>query len=444
MATYFLSGTAADDTGNGLTWGTAKRTMGGILALSLVNGDIIACDKDSQTSYSSTQSWTFPCNLSVVSSTNMGGSSTSLDYALMPTTVSLGARTGNYSLTVLASAGFSVNFYGVVFTAGSSNTAGQTHYIDNGSFYYENCIFYLTGSSQHLLLGGSTTSNHTPSLYFKNCTLRVQTSNNRLNPRSGKIVFENLYVDTTSTVPTGLIDQSASTDVDFIGCDFSNLSNTLVVAGDSLPSVYKFINCKFNENTIISGAYSKSAGHEIYVIDCAYDDQQGIFSYINAKGVVVSDFGNRLTNSGSAQSWLISTTSYATKYDPFITPPIPLYVLSGSSINPYVECIRNNGTAAAYNNDTVWGSVLAKTQTTSTLGILYDDGASFTDKLANNYSPQSDGIGVSAWTLSGSNSPYSFKVDAGETLNIQENGEVFLRLCVAGSVSIYVDPVLRV
>lgn len=441
MATYFLSG-AGLDTNNGLSWAAPKQTMAGIIALSLVAGDVIVCDKANQFAYAAAQSWSFTTSLLFVSSTNPG-SGTTITPTPMDIGVSLGPRTGNFSLTVGGTFAGYLHFWGVAFSPGAGNTTGASFNGDNINWTFDNCRFDCTGSSQSIILGPSTSSGATVRMHIKDCSWRPATANNRLSFRACPALVERLTIDTTLVTPTGLTAASDGHNlVTFTGCDLSPITGSLLSSNNtSIAGTFIFHGCKLGAGVVPLAAQSQPVGHDVYLLDCSSGDNHGIFGYYNAKGSALTDTGTRLTAGAAGQSWKIVTNAYATVLDPFRTPPIPLYHTGTSAITPYIECLRNDGTASVLNDNQVWAEVMCKTIGGSPLLSDFTDRISILDIATGGAGTAQDaGAGTGAWTIASPNNPASFKINSGAAITPAEVGDISFRVCVAGARTVFIDP----
>lgn len=440
MATYFLSGAAADDLGDGQSWSTAKRTMAGILALTLNPGDVIVCDKANQVAYANAQTYLIPCNLIFVSSTNPG-SGTAITPTPMDTGVSIGPRSGNYSVVWNGTAASVLFFHGIGFSHGAGNTTGITFSLDTINVIFENCRFENLNTSAYITFGATASSGYTSRFFFINCSYKCTGTQDRLRIYA-PCTFDGLVLDNTGTAPTQLIDASGSFAPSvWIGCDLNHCTGTLLGGNSAqICADHRFYGCKLGAGVTPLAAQSQGVGQEVYLFDCASGDTHGIFGYYNAKGSAVTDTGTRLTAGAAGQSWKIDTNSYATVLDPFETPLIPLYHTGTASITPYIECLRNDGTTSVFNDNEVWAEVMCKTAGGSPLVADYTDRISMANILAGS-GAAAQASSSAAWTVLSPNNPQKFKIDSGTSITPAEVGYISFRVCVAGSISsLYIDP----
>jgi hypothetical protein len=239
----------------------------------------------------------------------------------------------------------------------------------------------------------------------------------------------------------------AGTNGRFIGFDFSHVTGTLV-PNQADTGTFFFDRCKLASGVKVLAAQSSNptlGSPEVYLFDCHFGDTHGVHGYYNAMGEVVSDFGTYFTSGDAGQSWKITTTSLANRRQPFITPPIDVYHSGTSAITPYLECLRNDGTATARTD----AEVFATFQFKGTANVVTASQASDRQAVGpylnlTGGSAQAAGAGTGSWTIASSNSPASFKIDSGSAITPAESGSLTARISVSTpSISVFVDPQIR-
>lgn len=208
------------------------------------------------------------------------------------------------------------------------------------------------------------------------------------------------------------------------------------------PARLWFTQCKFPSGWApTTGTPPGAGGPELLITDCNSGNIHTYYAYINAIGSAVSDTSNYVTAGLAAQSWKI-TTSGAKYGNPFMTPWLNLYTSDTSTaITPYLELLRNNGTATAYYDDEVWAEFEIKNNASAT------NSTRKSDRLAplGTRAVQTAGMGTGSWTIGSSSSPASFKAVSPSSSTPAVVGHIRARLCVGIDISgtLYLDPQIR-
>lgn len=439
MATIYVYSAAAG-ANNGTSWANAFTTITAALATATSADTInIASDHSESTAGAVTMTCPTTPGLKALSVDRTTGALT------FGATIAVGAASNSISVQ---GHGY---WYGVQFfsASNSSSTAviniGSLDTRDHGLFF-ENCLFRVRAAhaSMRLRLGPTASVNNDECfIRLVDCSYRISAVGQGVLVQAANVEIINFTMDTAGSTPTSMFTGTASTgqQLTVMSSDLSNMSWTnLVAVGGVCAGEYKFINCKFPSgwNALSSTASSKS--FMLWVLDCAVGDTHGFFGYYDPLGSIVSSTTTLLTGSPAGQSWGITTTSLAKPMQPFTTPWISWYNTGTSAITPYLECLRNNGTASAYNNSEVFAEFLVKDVASSTVSTLHSSGAGpIGTPVAN-----SAGIGTGSWTIASSSSPYSFKCVAPSAITPAEVGHIRARLSIGFTGTIYLNPQIEV
>lgn len=440
MATYFVS-SSGSNTSPYDTWAKAATSLQTALTAASSNGDIVVIQYDGvpsgDSSVSANTTWTIGADIALISA-SADDAGTAYTPTAMGTSYWIGTSSAAYTITISGYAK-AVYLYGITLRTGGSTQANITvAAAQRQATTAENCYLWLGGTGASSSIGASNTA---ATFTLRDCTVRFGNSGQRLRTLSESFAMVGGSVSAAGTMPNSLIGDARN--VTLHGVDLSALTNTLVgdLAQDTTVTLSQ---CKLGAGVTILAAQTSAptAGSPcVYAFDCHSGDTHLMFGYYDALGSVVSNTGTYLTAGAAGQSWEINTTANPWFLEPFCTPWIDLYHDGTSGITPYLEVLRNNGTATKYNDDEVWAEVSAKVTAGTVLPTFYADRRGLVASAA----AQADGAGTGSWTIGSSNSPASFKIDSGASLTPAETGHVRFRICVGkASVSgLYVDPQIR-
>lgn len=440
MATrYIRSGATGANDGTSKT--DAFTTLSAALAAS-TNADLllIASDHDDRQAVTSTLNVTFPTSPGLrLLCINFGTDA-------LTTGAKTGITTGNYGLALVNSA----YVYGVEFDGSSSNTSTADILLHNITAngchqVFENCTFYLTTTSTGGDITISTSNTNFDDCYFefRSCAYRYTNTSQTLKFNSGRVLIDNLSFP--GSQPATLINLlgACAGEIVMRGTDLSGLSSPTLVDGTSNPHKVTFSQCKLPATyTVLTTTSTTGGSAEVTLLDCyGASGTPGQIQHHTALGSTVCDFATYLTGGLAGRSFRITTTANANRAAAYVTPFIDLDILSGfSSITPYLEVLRNNGTAAAYTDAEVFARFKAKITSGSALAPNYSDAAS--PEAAG--AAQAAGIGTGSWTIASSNSPYSFKCGLASSITPAEAGQCRAQLVVGvASVTLFLDPQIR-
>jgi hypothetical protein len=329
--------------------------------------------------------------------------------------------------------------YGVTFLSTTASTSSGAITVGGAStdhnFTLDTCTLKIRGGNAAMTINlGQGASATADELFIRmdNCTVSLNAATQAVRPRNAKIEINNLILDGASTVPTSLFNTSGGMG-SILTVSASDLSTWAYTNLVNIPSGvgasrYSFHQCKLPAGITIANIATAAKSWELWLLDCASGDTNGVFGYYDHLGSVVNDTATYLNGGGNA-SWKITTTAECSFGSPFVTPWIDWYNTTLSSIGPFkLECLRNNGTAAAYNNNQVWAEFHVKTVGASPIGTEYHDGLTVPTATAT---AQTAGTGTGNWTIASSSSPYSFRCDSISALTPAEVGYIRSRLHVA-------------
>lgn len=448
MAIYFVA-SGGSNTAPYDTWAKAATSLQTALTAASSDGDIVVIQYNAVPSgdaeLAADTTYTFASNCALLSASNDGGSA--FTQTAMGSGNWIGNSTTNRSITIAGAFANYIN--GVTLRVSGTGADNIRLNISSGSSkYYEDCFFYTsnTSSSSSLQTGGSTVSQGYT--HVLGCTVRFGSTGQTIACTTGKQVFEELTIDSAGSAITQLLTFFATEGciVGFYGCDLSAASSTATLVPNvtvATPDV-EFVRCKLPSSYSVMDAQTElMAGAKVWLRDCAAGDTHGNFEYHDAFGSVVLDRNTYFTAGVAGLSWKITTTSAASVVWPFRTPWIDLYNTGTSAITPYLEVLRNNGSAAAYKDNEVWSQFSVKNTSGSVLATLKSDReASF----GGSGTAQAAGAGTGSWTIASSSSPYSLKCDSGSSVTPAESGEIRARLVVSVpsiAGTLFLDPQIR-
>lgn len=405
------------------------------------NGDIILIHKTSQESLTATTTWAAAANISIFSVDKDNNSAISP----MGTGGWLGQSTTTGSQDFTFNGAFKVFTYGVTFRVGGNDVNNLTLASSDGShFEFENCYFWMgaTNSGASTNVGQGVDENAFAK--FVECTFRFASTGHQIDIRSGRFIFERCYFATIGSVPTILFndaDTGGGADIEFLGCDLSPITNTLVDSFSFNSRTFKFVQCKINATTILATQTpaNKSSG-VVYLFDCNNGNVHTYFAYHDSFGSCVSDTGIYYTTGSSGQSWRITTNpTNCSYYTPFQSPFVDLYHTGTSSITPYFEILRS-GSLIPFQDDEIWAEFFVKTTANSVQSSIYTDRMALLGVAAN----QASGAGNTAWTGELANS-WSGKIDTSSSVIPTAPGAIRGRITVGEpNITVYVDPQIRI
>lgn len=446
MAAYFC-GAGGSDANNGTTWALRKATFAGAIAATTADGDLIVVDAAAPPAdVTGTTTWTFTRHCSVIASTNSGTST------ITPTTMGTGTWLGSASSFGLTINGaFKVYFYGITFRNGGTTSATiSVNTSDGGHFEFESCYFWLgTTNTASRLAFSAVSTTQSSFTYLKNTTLRFGSTSQGIQAVGDFEMIGGGVSSSGSAPSTFILSQGQTQSISFVGVDLSHITGTLVGSNATGAVTHRFTQCRFGSGVVVLATQTPAnkSSAKAYVFDCDSGDAHGLFGYYDAFGSIVSNTGTYVTSGASAQSWQITTTANCSFTTPFVTPWINLYSSGASATTYKLELLRNNGTASAYDDASVWGEFSVKDNSGFTNSDVFTDRQALVDWAAGTAGSTSGrtGIGTGSWTIGSSNSPASFIVDSGTTITQAEAGHIRARVAVgATSVSnLFLDPQIR-
>lgn len=426
------------------TWAKAATTLTTGLSVA-TNADTVWIASDHTETAGAALTLTFPTSpgLRVISTDRTSGEP--------PATLAAGATINVGSVNAALALVNSAHIHGVTFNSGTvagANADIQLHKTaSNGaSLHLESCVLNEQNANPgaNIEIGNNSTATDDVHVILTNTEVRFGNTNQTVLILGARISASGMTIG-GSTAPASLFTFSGAVagQLTVQASDLTGQSFSTLVTGSANAHRADFVQCKVPSGiTFLSSTGSTDGGTEMFVIDCANGDTHGLFAYYNPIGSAVSNTGTYFTAGAAGQSWAITTTSAANRAMPFRTPWINLYNTGTSAITPYLEVLRNNGTASAYTDAQVWAEIEAKVTSASTAASRSTDRAS---PVAAG-TAQAAGAGTGSWTIASSSSPASFKCDSGASLTPAENGHIRARICVAVpsiSGTLFVDPQIR-
>lgn len=439
MATYYVW-SGASGTNAGTSWTNAYTEFGSAVTSATSANDVILVHYTHQEELAADTTYTIAADIQVIS--------VNKDSSDAPTVMGTGGWLGNSTTNrAVTFTGTDRVWFMYGITIRVSGTTGDNITVGSGtgaSVVCEGCYFWLgtTATASRIHIRAITPA------YAKcvNCTFRFGSTSQRL-ALSGVSEFVGCSISSSGSAPTSLFDLIDSGVHSFIGGDWSVVTGTLVPDAGT-ASVVTFDRCKLGSGVVPLASQTTNptlSSPRVSLFDCSSGDTHGIFGYYNAMGEAVSDKGTYFTSGDAAQSWKITTTSIASRRNPFVTLPIDVYHSGTSAITPYLECLRNDGTATARTDADVFGEFTFKGSSGFVTASMSSDRQSIGPYLSLTAgSAQASGAGTGSWTIASSNSPASFKIDSGGSITPAESGSLTATISVSTpSITVFVDPQIR-
>lgn len=449
MAVYYLNSAQADDLGAGTSWATAKKTMAGIIAIPITNADTVWVAPTHSETITGPTTHTFPTSpgLRVLCADSTANEP--------PTGLGTGATTAASGNMGMATVGCAY-FYGMTWIK-SGGTGGSVALLFGSStavrsnLFFDTCTVDWTTSqtTRGIGLGGSVSDGGDPAtIRWFNCTIRNRHASNWYSFGNGLIEFIDCSFPLSSggtaltTMFQGSTQGAAVGDVLFQGCDLSGMAFTNLFNGDHQLSL-RFVSCKMPASYALTPArtYTQLVGGRAALVDCASGDTHMEFVESTPTGGLVTNSTTYRTAGAAGKSWQITTPTGVTRDAPYMSPWIDLYVSDTStSIQPWIEILRNNDSTSAWTDAEVWIEVMAKTTASST------DTTEYADCVAVLGTPtsQATGVGTGAWSGT-TGSCWSGKLQVPAAFTPAEVGYIRARVCVAVTTDkLFIDPQIRI
>jgi len=446
MATYYLWSDASG-AANGSSWTDAFTTLESAIAAAIASGDIIKVHKTHVEQLSVDTTYVCQNNISIVC----------VDKDNSDALAEMDGSTGyighlTLSRHVILQGAYKVYVYGLALVvAGTTAKNLGVGTGTTGSFVVERCKLWSlnTAVSPFIYFGntGTVTRNF---IRVKDSEFRFGGGGtSRRIDIAARVELIDCWLHSSSGQPTGGMFQINVRNGALLseGCDWSVLgANPLVnIAGGSDEAV--FVNCKLGSGFIgITGAsVNTKADGSLLLLNCSSGDTHYHLGHFDAIGSTVIETGIYANDGASPDggttrtSWKITTTAYATYYQPYISPWIDKYHSGTSAITPYLEILRD-GSTTAFQDDEVWGEFSYQGTSGSTQSTIVSDRMTLLGTPANQTASSktvSDWTGESASAWTGQLAPLAAITPA-------EVGYLRARVCVGEpSTTVYVDPQIR-
>jgi hypothetical protein len=435
MPDRYVNPARADDTGDGLSWAAAKKTLlaatadaeaGETIYFATGTADVLTVDT----------TYTIATGVRIISTSDTTNEP--------PTTYEAGATVSS------TTSGVDVYFSGTFAAYGltvSLGTGATTHIIgvgntDGSTQYFEGCAFTLAGSNAGALVLLGTAAAINAECRFLRCDFTWAATGQGFTHNSAKTTF--IYCDMSAGAvhPSVLMEVTNSrggAPVEFVGCDLSNTS-TVFTGAPLGPWSGVLRNCKLHATPTIFAPTILAAG-DVIAFDCASGDTHiniAHYDYQGSTTVSTSIYAN--DNIGDADlSWVVAGNENASAANPYMSPWMSVYHSGTSAITPYLECVRS-GNSAAYTEAEVWSEWTAKTTASSTQVTLYSNRTGPLATPGNNEASSKTGTD---WTGEDVTNNWFGKLQPNSMITPAEAGHISARICVAGNHTVYVDPQIR-
>ncbi len=444
MTIYYVDFSRADDTGDGLSWGAAKKTLQAALTLASSGSDVIYWDKDSAETVAADTTLTAAGNVAVISVDKDSANAVTAG-------ASIGGQATNYAITLAGA--FKIYFYGVTFKIGTGATSktlsvGGT---DGNQFELENCTLDITSTNNNSRFQShASTAASNAFIKFNGCVFKFAAAGQGMN-LYGNIEFSDCSVSAAGTSPTALVlGSSGTTNVVMHGCDWSHVTGDLFADnGGNGTSRFVLSCCKLGMAPSAAIATQTTVLNRgqlaVMMFDCSNGDEHYTMFHYDPFGTtevsptIYANDGAKYDGTNGC-SWVITTTANCSYYTPYASPWIDRYHAGTSAITPSLEILRD-GSTTAYQDDEVWGEFSYQGTTGSTKATLVNDRMALLGTPAN----QATGaLGAAGWTGEGGSAWFG-KINPASTITPAEIGHLRARVVVGEqSITVYVDPTIRV
>lgn len=303
---------------------------------------------------------------------------------------------------------------------------------------YHLCAFRLlsTGASSVI----SPVSDALGRTKFTSCTLKFAATGQTLSPSVGEFICVGnpaaSLLEAGGTTPTNLLKNNSMPSTQFIGCDLSDMSGTLIAALGSAFSRVRLTNCKLHATAVLAATPSAlPARAEMF--GCHSTTNVRRDEMIDYLGALTTETTIKRTDGASdgttAFCWKIVTTANSERDYPFQTfEGAEWNEATGSALTLTVHTVTDNVTLT---DAEIWleadylGAAGAPISTRAS-----DANATVLTAAANQASDSGE-----AWTTTGLTTPIKQKLEV--TFTPAMIGLVRWRVCVAkASTTVYVCP----
>lgn len=452
--TAFYVNSGASGLNNGTSWTDAYTTLGSAVTAATGDGDIIYVHQTHNEELAADTSYTLANNIRIICS-NDTSNTPPQTLGSQGTSYWIGNSTTNRSVTFTGK--YKLFCYGLTLRIAGSTTDHINIGIEGHHYEFENCYFWQgnTGTNSRINLGDADT-NDPVYLLFKNCTFRFAATAQAFLLYS-YAVFIGCSISSSGSAVTTLFkkDTSKMIRAEFINCDLSHITGTLIDNFDISEVVFIFSNCKLGSGVTVIAAQTTTGKQSVnaFLYNCSSGDQHYHIGHYDALGSTICDTGIRASDGASYDgtnrlSWKIVTTANCSYYTPYVSPWIDCYHSGTSAITPYLEILRD-GSNTDYQDDEVWGEFSYQGTSGYPLGTIVND----RKLLLASATDQTDGMGKTSWYKDASNlygsgdSAWSGKLETNNptsSITPAEIGHLRARVCVGEpSITVYVDPQIR-
>jgi len=432
---------AVGSSGAGTSWATAYKTLAEATAAAAA-GETIYFANGTANTYTTNPTYTLAAGVKVISTSDTTNNP--------PTTYATGAKVTSVTFGVEYTIAGTGAFYGVIFESANDGTTTPSIGTTNGAaLYFEDCTFATKGSSGQLWLGTDITSVKSE-IRTKNCTFTASNTAHSIKVCSVRWESCGDTFFATGTIPTLIFDatsQRCSANVKISGANLSACNTTLVSSGSAQPGCFEFSSCLLHASATYINALALG-GCEIFMFDCSYDAAGTLTGpllyhedYFGSTTISTAIYANAgATYDGTLHcSWVVDGKTTSSMSQPYYSPWIDVYNGEiATSITPNLECVRS-GSSTAYTDGEIWAEFAYRnTANSPRLEIAQDRRLPLT-AAANQ---ETGALGASDWTGENATSWFG-KLSAPAAFTPDEVGYMRARICVAGDLTVYVDPKIR-
>lgn len=445
MTTYYVRSTDGNNADTGATWALAKADIAGFSAVDAA-GDTAYVSQSHAESTNGNVTWAFAGTIPSPVRVICGD-----DSAEPPIALASNATINTTGLNRVFSITGSGYFYGFTISVGDSGAAPTLNFGGSRTWQqWENCSFrFSTGTTGGTMSVGGTTANTISQVHiWRNCTVRMSATGQRLAPTSGFFHWNGGGLAAGGTSPTNLlilqnVSNQAGVKVVIENCDFSagssSMNFTSSQPGYATTLVYRNCLLPSSWSGNFCGAFSADTQGRMEAYNC--HDAAGHVNYklkiIDGLGTI--DHETTFVKAGGASdgttpsSWKLTTnTAVAYPLSALFTPEI-LYWNEQVGIARTVTLDFLHDSVTGLTDADIWAEVTypgsmstpVNSVTISRAGLV-----SASSTLASS---------SSGWTTTGMANPNRQQVSVSFTP--QAKGFITIKVYLAAaSKTIYLDP----
>jgi len=434
---------AVGASGTGDSWAQAYKTLAEAVTAAAADETIYFANGTADTIAVDT-TYTLATGVSIISTSDTTNSP--------PTTYATGATvTGGSTSGVEVKITGIGTVYGVAFIA--SNTGSATGVTlcqtDNAALTLFDCTFSVPNASTTSLIAfGSTSGRINSSVRTNNCTFLFGRTASNIAVNTDWVSDGDSFA-VSGSAPTILLTNSGyvyTSNYTFInGANLSTISGTIFAGHCDTPGRVVISNSLLHASVTPLGSTTNAASNEITLLDCSYMDSTTLTgklfyheNHLGSTTISTSIYNNTsgaIIDASTKVSWVIDGKAASSFSVPYISPWISVYNATLTSHTPRFEVLRD-GSTTAYTDRQVWAEWEYRATANSPKFSL--DVSDKCGPLTTAANQATSSLTTSDWT--GDTTAWFGKLEPSAAITAAEVGYMRGRICVAGDITVYVDP----